>query len=143
MINELREEYLIIFNKKDEQISNLEKFQLINEDNMIKLNKEFIQSLKDLVNKYNQKYDCEIKSIRSLIEVSYLKNEQNLEIMKGDEKEKISNLEKNLNEFTIIFNNLEKYAKESIHEIEEKYEIFKDENSYYKKNYLMILCINI
>ena len=50
MINEFREEYLIIFNKKDEQISNLEKFQLINEDNMIKLNKELIQSLKDLIN---------------------------------------------------------------------------------------------
>ena len=85
MINEFREEYLIIFNKKDEQISNLEKFQLINEDNMIKLNKELIQSLKDLINKYNQKHDCKIKSIRSLIEVSYLKNEQSLE----------SNLEKN------------------------------------------------
>ena len=53
MIKELREEFLTIFNKKDEQISNLEKNQLINEDNMMKLNKEFVESLNDLINKSN------------------------------------------------------------------------------------------
>ena len=132
MINELREEILSIFNKKDEQISNLEKNQLINEDNLMKLNKEFIQSLNDLINKSNQKHDYEIKTIRSLIEASVLKNEKNLEKMIGDEKERISNLENNLNEFTFNFNNLDKFAKESIHGIEEKYEIFKDENNNYK-----------
>ena len=132
MINELREEILSIFNKKDEQISNLEKNQLINEDNLMKLNKEFIQSLNDLINKSNQKHDYEIKTIRSLIEASVLKNEKNLEKMIGDEKERISNLENNLNEFIFNFNNLDKFAKESIHGIEEKYEIFKDENNNYK-----------
>ena len=132
MINELREEILSIFNKKDEQISNLEKNQLINEDNLMKLNKEFIQSLNDLINKSNQKHDYEIKTIRSLIEASVLKNEKNLEKMIGDEKERISNLENNLNEFAFNFNNLDKFAKESIHGIEEKYEIFKDENNNYK-----------
>ena len=52
--------------------------------------------------------------------------------MIGDEKERISNLENNLNEFIFNFNNLDKFAKESIHGIEEKYEIFKDENNNYK-----------
>ena len=132
MINELREEILAIFNKKDEQISNLEKNQLINEDNMMKLNKEFVQSLNDLINKSNQKHDYEIKTIRSLIEASVFKNEKNLEKMIGDEKERITHLENNLNEFTFNFNNLDKFAKESIHGIEEKYEIFKDENNNYK-----------
>ena len=132
MVNELREEILEIFIKKDEQITNLEKSQLINEDNMMKLNKEFVQSLNELINKSNQKNDYEIKAVRSLIEASANKNEQNLEKMIGDEKEKISLLEKNMQEFNINFNGLDKYAKESIRGIEEKYEIFKDENNDYK-----------
>ena len=132
MINELREEILTIFNKKDEQIANLEKSQLINEDNMMKLNKEFVQSLNELINKSNQKHDYEIKALRSLIEASVQKNEQNLNKMIGDEKEKISLLEQNLNEYIINFKNLDQFAKESIHGIEEKYEIFKDENNNYK-----------
>ena len=132
MINELREEILTIFNKKDEQIANLEKSQLMNEDNMMKLNKEFVQSLNELINKSNQKHDYEIKALRSLIEASVQKNEQNLNKMIGDEKEKISIIEKNLNEYTINFKNLDQFAKESIHGIEEKYEIFKDENNNYK-----------
>ena len=98
MINELRDEFLTIFNKKDEQISNLEKNQLINEDNMMKLNKEFVQSLNDLINKSNQKHDIEMKTIRSLIEASVQKNQKNLETMINDEKEKISIIENNLNE---------------------------------------------
>ena len=132
MVNELREEILEIFIKKDEQITNLEKSQLINEDNMMKLNKEFVQSLNDLINKSNQKHDYEIKAVKSLIEASVHKNEQNLEKMIGNEKEKISLLEKNMQDFNINFNGLDKYAKESIRGIEEKYEIFKDENNDYK-----------
>ena len=132
MINELRDEFLTIFNKKDEQISYLEKNQLINEDNMMKLNKEFVQSLNDLINKSNQKHDIEIKTIRSLIEASVQKNQKNLETMINDEKEKISIIENNLNEYTVNFNNLDKYTRKSILGIEEKYEIFKDENNNYK-----------
>ena len=132
MINELRDEFLTIFNKKDEQISNLEKNQLINEDNMMKLNKEFVQSLNDLINKSNQKHDIEMKTIRSLIEASVQKNQKNLETMINDEKEKISIIENNLNEYTVNFNNLDKYTRKSILGIEEKYEIFKDENNNYK-----------
>ena len=132
MVNELREEILSIFNKNDEKFANLEKSQLINEDNMMKLNKEFVQSLNDLINKSNQKHDYEIKTIRALIEASVQKNEKNLEKMIGDEKEKIDILEKNLREININFNDLDKYAKDSITGIEEKYEIFKDENNNYK-----------
>ena len=132
MVNELREEILSIFNKNDEKFANLEKSQLINEDNMMKLNKEFVQSLNDLINKSNQKHDYEIKTMRALIEASVQKNEKNLEKMIGDEKEKIDILEKNLRELNINFNDLDKYAKDSITGIEEKYEIFKDENNNYK-----------
>ena len=132
MLNELREEILTIFNKKDEQIANLEKSQLINEDNMMKLNREFVQTLNELINKSNQKHDFEIKSIRSLIEATIEKNEQNLNKMIGDEKEKISILDNKLNEFNLNFNNLDKFARESIRTIAENYEIFKDENNVYK-----------
>jgi hypothetical protein len=132
MLNELREEILTIFNKKDEQIANLEKSQLINEDNMMKLNREFVQTLNELINKSNQKHDIEIKSIRSLIEATIEKNEQNLNKMIGDEKEKISILDNKLNEFSLNFNNLDKYARESIRTITENNEIFKDENNVYK-----------
>ena len=41
-------------------------------------------------------------------------------------------MKNNLNEYKVNFNNLDKYARESILGIEEKYEIFKDENNNYK-----------
>ena len=132
MINELREEILTIFNKKDEQIGNLEKSQLINEENMMKLNREFVQTLNELINKSNQKHDYEIKAVRSLIEATIEKNEQNLNKMIGEEKEKISILENNFKDFENKFNTLDNFARESITDLEEKYEVLKDEHNVFK-----------
>ena len=132
MINELREEILTIFNKKDEQIGNLEKSQLINEENMMKLNREFVQTLNELINKSNQKHDYEIKAVRSLIEATIEKNEHNLNKMIGEEKEKISILENNFKDFENKFNTLDNFARESINDLEEKYEVLKDEHNVFK-----------
>ena len=67
MINDLRNEILNIFAEKDDQINKLEKNQLETEKNLISLNKDYIQSFNELISKNNEKYNYELKSIRSLI----------------------------------------------------------------------------
>ena len=66
MINDLRNEVLNIFAQKDDQINKLEKTQLETEKNLITLNKDYITSFNELINKHNEKYNFELKSIRSL-----------------------------------------------------------------------------
>ena len=65
MINDLRNEILNIFAQKDDQICKLEKTQLETEKNLISLNKDYITSFNELINKHNEKYNFELKSIRS------------------------------------------------------------------------------
>ena len=73
MINDLRNEVLNIFAQKDDQICKLEKTQLETEKNLISLNKDYITSFNELINKHNEKYNYELKSIRSLIEAGLTK----------------------------------------------------------------------
>ena len=57
MINDLRDEIFESINSKDEKIKNLEKVQIETEKNLIGINKDYVGTLNELINKNNEKFE--------------------------------------------------------------------------------------
>ena len=131
MINDLRNEILNIFGEKDDQISKLERNQLETEKNLISLNKDYIQSFNELINKNNEKYNFELKSIRSLIEAGLTKVDIKMEKDLKTYEENFILLKSNILEQKTNLANLDTYLKESINDIENKMEMTKGTNNDY------------
>ena len=131
MINDLRNEILNIFGEKDDQISKLERSQLETEKNLISLNKDYIQSFNELINKNNEKYNFELKSIRSLIEAGLTKVDIKMEKDLKTYEENFILLKSNILEQKTNLSNLDTYLKESINDIENKMEMTKGTNNDY------------
>ena len=131
MINDLRNEVLNIFAQKDDQICKLEKTQLETEKNLISLNKDYITSFNELINKHNEKYNFELKSIRSLIEAGLTKVDIKMEKDLKVYEENLTILKSNILEQKTNIANLDTYIKDTIHEIENKMEVTKGTNSDY------------
>ena len=131
MINDLRNEVLNIFAQKDDQICKLEKTQLETEKNLISLNKDYITSFNELINKHNEKYNYELKSIRSLIEAGLTKVDIKMEKDLKVYEENLTILKSNILEQKTNIANLDTFIKDSINEIENKMEVSKGTNSDY------------
>ena len=131
MINDLRNEILNIFAQKDDQICKLEKTQLETEKNLISLNKDYITSFNELINKHNEKYNYELKSIRSLIEAGLTKVDIKMEKDLKVYEENLTILKSNILEQKTNIANLDTFIKDSINEIENKMEVSKGTNSDY------------
>jgi hypothetical protein len=131
MINDLRNEILNIFAQKDDQICKLEKTQLETEKNLISLNKDYITSFNELINKHNEKYNFELKSIRSLIEAGLTKVDIKMEKDLKVYEENLTILKSNILEQKTNIANLDTLIKDSINEIENKMEVSKGTNSDY------------
>ena len=131
MINDLRNEMLTIFGEKDDQLSKLEKSQLETEKNLISLNKDYIQSFNELINKNNEKYNYELKTIRSLIEAGLTKVDIKMEKDLKTYEENFTILKSNILEQKTTIANLDTYLKESINDIENKMELEKGTNTDY------------
>ena len=131
MINDLRNEILNIFAEKDDQINKLEKNQLETEKNLISLNKDYIQSFNELISKNNEKYNYELKSIRSLIESGLTKVDIKMEKDLKTYEENLTILKSNILEQKTNIANLDTFIKESINEIENKMELSKGTNNDY------------
>ena len=131
MINDLRNEILNIFAQKDDQICKLEKTQLETEKNLISLNKDYITSFNELINKHNEKYNFELKSIRSLIEAGLTKVDIKMEKDLKVYEENLTILKSNILEQKTNIANLDTFIKDSINEIENKMEVSKGTNSDY------------
>ena len=131
MINDLRNEILSIFAQKDDQICKLEKTQLETEKNLISLNKDYITSFNELINKHNEKYNFELKSIRSLIEAGLTKVDIKLEKDLKIYEENLTILKSNILEQKTNIANLDTFIRDSISEIENKMEVSKGTNSDY------------
>ena len=131
MINDLRNEILNIFAQKDDQICKLEKTQLETEKNLISLNKDYITSFNELINKHNEKYNFELKSIRSLIEAGLTKVDIKMDKDLKIYEENLTILKSNILEQKTNIVNLDTFIKDSINEIENKMEVSKGTNSDY------------
>ena len=131
MINDLRNEVLNIFAQKDDQICKLEKTQLETEKNLISLNKDYITSFNELINKHNEKYNFELKSIRSLIEAGLTKVDIKMEKDLKVYEENLTILKSNILEQKTDMANLKVQQEEFINQIENKMEISKGTNNDY------------
>ena len=131
MINDLRNEILTIFSEKDDQFGKLEKNQLETEKNIISLNKDYIQSFNELINKNNEKYNYELKSIRSLIEAGLTKVDIKMEKDLKTFEENLTIIKSNILEQKTNIANIETFVKESINDIENKMELAKGTNNDY------------
>ena len=138
MINDLRNEILNIFGEKDDQISKLERSQLETEKNLISINKDYIQSFNELINKNNEKYNFELKSIRSLIEAGLTKVDIKMEKDLKTYEENFILLKSNILEQKTNLANLDTYLKESINDIENKMEMTKGTNNDYFSKFDLI-----
>ena len=131
MINDLRNEVLNIFAQKDNQICKLEKTQLETEKNLISLNKDYIKSFNELINKNNEKYNYELKSVRSLIEAGITKVDIKMEKDLKAYEENLTILKSNILEQKTNIANLDTFIRDSLNEIENKMEVNKGTNSDY------------
>ena len=131
MINDVRNEFLQIFSKYDEQMTKLEKTQLETEKNLISLNKDYMKTFNDLISKHNEKYTLEFKSIRSLLEAGLSKVETKMSDNNKIYDEAITALKENIQEQKIHLSDFENFVKESINGIEKKYEEIQELNKQY------------
>ena len=131
MINDVRNEFLQIFSKHDEQMTKLEKTQLETEKNLISLNKDYMKTFNDLISKHNEKYTLEFKSIRSLLEAGLSKVETKISNNNKIYDETITALKDNLQEQKTHLSDFENFVKESINGIEKKYEEIQELNKQY------------
>ena len=126
MINDLRNEILQIFNRNDEKISKLEKNQLETEKNIIGLNKDYMSTFNDLIMKHNEKYNIELKAIRSLIEVGLTKVDTKMEKDYKTYEENLIAMKKNALEEKEKFTEFETLYKVQISSIEKNFEKNKE-----------------
>jgi hypothetical protein len=126
MINDLRNEILQIFNRNDEKISKLEKNQLETEKNIIGLNKDYMSTFNDLIMKHNEKYNIELKAIRSLIEVGLTKVDTKMEKDYKTYEENLIAMKKNALEEKEKITEFETLYKEQISSIEKNFEKNKE-----------------
>ncbi len=126
MINDLRNEILQIFNRNDEKISKLEKNQLETEKNIIGLNKDYMSTFNDLIMKHNEKYNIELKSIRSLIEAGLSKVDIKMEKDNKTYEENLIAIKTNLQEQKEKYSEMENILKEQLNSIEKNLENNKE-----------------
>ena len=131
MINDVRNEFLQIFSKQDEQMTKLEKTQLETEKNLISLNKDYMKTFNDLISKHNEKYNLEFKSIRSLLEAGLSKVETKISNNNKIYDETFTALKDNIQEQKTHLSDFENFVKDSINGIEKKYEELQELNKQY------------
>lgn len=121
MIDNLKQEIMQVFGRHDEKIINLEKTHLETEKKLVGFNKDYIETFQELISKHNQKYDIELKSLRSLIDNKTSdinsKLEENLKQI-DQTVEEIKNFNQ---ESKSWLSQLNLYIKENIDNFEKKY----------------------
>lgn len=127
MLNELRNEVLGIFCKKDEQMAKLEKVQLETEKNLIHLSKDYMGSFNELINKHNEKYDLELKAIRSLIEAGLTKVDNKLESDVKNYEENLAILKGNILEVKGGLAEMDSFSKDNFAQLEAKFATHKND----------------
>ena len=98
----------------DEKFKKVEKDGLETEKNLIAMIKDYVKTLKDLMNKNQENNNTEFKSIRSIIEGGFIKVENEANKEYASIKENFSLLKSDINENRTIIDELESYLKDSI-----------------------------
>ena len=103
----------------DEKFKKVEKDSLETEKNLIAMIKDYVKTLKDLINKNQENTNTEFSSIRSIMEGGFIKIENEANKEYAAIKENFSLLKSDINEQRTIIDELESYLKDSIKTINE------------------------
>ena len=103
----------------DEKFKKLEKDSLETEKNLIAMIKDYVKTLKDLINKNQENTNTEFSSIRSIMEGGFIKIENEANKEYAAIKENFSLLKADINEQRTIIDELESYLKDSIKSMNE------------------------
>ena len=134
MVDGLRDEVFNVFTRNDDKFTKLEKTQLETEKNLIHLNKDYISTFNDLITKHNEKYDIELKAIRSIIEGGLTKVDIKLDKDNIIYEENFSALTSKMVEQKGAFEQLESYVKDTVNTVEQKLELSRNNNTeFYSK----------
>ena len=103
----------------DEKFKKVEKDSLETEKNLIAMIKDYVKTLKDLINKNQENTNTEFSSIRSIMEGGFIKIENEANKEYAAIKENFSLLKADINEQRTIIDELESYLKDSIKSMNE------------------------
>ena len=103
----------------DEKFKKVEKDSLETEKNLIAMIKDYVKTLKDLINKNQENTNTEFSSIRSIMEGGFIKIENEANKEYAAIKENFSLLKSDINEQRTIIDELESYLKDSIKSMNE------------------------
>ncbi|MCQ2817305.1 MAG: hypothetical protein MJ252_08580 [archaeon] len=127
MINSLKEEIYEQLKKYEDGTNELKKMQLETEQNLIYLSKDYMSTFNDLITKHNEKYNIELKTIRSIIEAGLTKVDMKMDKDQKVFVDNINNIHSEMNEIKSNVMNMDAYVKESITNMESKYETCEEE----------------
>ncbi len=105
----------------DEKFKKVEKDGLETEKNLIAMIKDYVKTLKELMNKNQENNNTEFKSIRSIIEAGFIKVENEANKEYASIKENFSLLKSDINENRTIIDELESYLKDSIKSLNDNF----------------------
>ena len=131
MIDTLREEVLESFQRHEEKFKKAEKIMLETESNIITVNKDFMTTVNELISKNNEKYEMELRTIRSLIEAGLTKANMKLENEIKANEQNLNQVKSDMFEQKTRITEIDNFSKDTIQNMEKKFENAKQTNQDY------------
>ena len=131
MIDTLREEVLESFQRHEEKFKKAEKIMLETESNIITVNKDFMTTVNELISKNNEKYEMELRTIRSLIEAGLTKANMKLENEIKANEQNLNQVKSDMFEQKTRITEIDNFIKDTIQNMEKKFENAKQTNQDY------------
>jgi hypothetical protein len=131
MIDTLREEVLESFQRHEEKFKKAEKIMLETENNIITVNKDFMTTVNELISKNNEKYEMELRAIRSIIEAGLTKANMKLENEIKTNEQNLIQVKSDMFEQKTQITEIDNFIKDTIQNMEKKFENAKQTNQDY------------
>lgn len=104
----------------DEKFAKYEKSALETEKNLINLSKDYLTGFQELISKQKDKFETEMKSLRSLFEASLVKSKNEYELNVQSLQDNITSLQEAINEHKANIDEIDVFVKENIKDMNMK-----------------------
>ena len=106
--------------KIDEKFAKYEKSALETEKNLISLSKDYLSGFQELISKQKEKFETEMKSLRSLFEAGLVKSKNEYELSIQSLQDNITSLQETINEHKANLDEIDVFVKENIKDMNTK-----------------------
>lgn len=106
--------------KIDEKFAKYEKSALETEKNLISLSKDYLSGFQELISKQKEKFETEMKSLRSLFEAGLVKSKNEYELTIQSLQDNITSLQETINEHKANLDEIDVFVKENIKDMNTK-----------------------